>query len=50
VNLKLQQEADAVLGLVRRAKQVFGGDVPPVEPPVLGDGRDLEDHLGRGYF
>jgi hypothetical protein len=50
VNPKLQQEADAVLGLVGRAKQVFGGDVPPTEPPVLGASRDLEDHLGRGYF
>lgn len=50
MNPKLQQETDTVLSLVRRAKLVFGGDVPPVEPPVLGDGRDLEDHLGRGYF
>jgi hypothetical protein len=50
VNPTLQQETDAVVGLIGRAKQVFGGDLPPVEPPVLGAAHDLEDHLGRGYF
>lgn len=47
---KLEQEADAVLGLVHRARQVFGGNVPPIEPPAFGPGRDLEDNLDRGYF
>jgi hypothetical protein len=49
VNPKLEQEADAVLGLVRRAQQVFGGDVSPIEPPALAAARDVEDGLGRGY-
>lgn len=50
MNPKLAQEADAVLGLVHRAQQVFGGDVPPIEPPTFAAGCDLEDNLGRGYF
>lgn len=49
MNPKLEQEIDAVLGLVRRAQQVFGGKVSPVEPPVFAAERDLEDDLGRGY-
>jgi hypothetical protein len=49
VNPKLEQQADAVGELVRRAQQVFGGEVPPVEPPVFAAERDLEDDLGRGY-
>jgi hypothetical protein len=48
VNPKLEKQAEAVLGLVRRARQVFGGEVAPVEPPVFAARRDLEDDLDRG--
>jgi len=50
VNPRLEQELDAVLGVVSRAQKVFGGDTPPVDPPEFAPRRDLEDDLGRGHF
>lgn len=50
VNPKLEQHTDAVRALIRRAQQVFGSDVTPIEPPVLSADCDLEDNLGRGHF
>jgi hypothetical protein len=49
VNPRLEQQADAVLGLVCRARNVFGGDTAPMEPPDFAADRHLEDNLGR-YF
>jgi len=50
VNRKLEQEANTVLELVARARNVFGGNIPPAEPPEFAANRHLEDNLGRGYF
>jgi hypothetical protein len=49
VNPKLKQEAKTVLGLVFRARNVFGGDTAPTLPPDFAASRHLEDNLGRGY-
>jgi hypothetical protein len=49
VDPKLEQQADAVMELIRRAQQVFG-DTAPTAPPVFAARADLEDHLGRGHF
>lgn len=50
MNSRLEQEAQQVLGVVSHTQHVFGGDVPPAEPPEFAPRRDLEDDLGRGYF
>ncbi|MFA1703542.1 hypothetical protein ACDT10_11540 [Mycobacterium intracellulare] len=50
MNSRLEQEAQQVLGVVSHARHVFGGDVPPTEPPVFAPRRDLEDDLGLGHF
>ena len=50
VNPKLEHEANTVLGLVCRARKVFGGDTAPIEPPDFAANRHIEDNLGRGYF
>lgn len=50
MNSRLEHEAQQVLGVVSHAQRVFGGDVPPAEPPAFAPRRDLEDDLGRGYF
>lgn len=47
---RLEQQADAVLGLVCRAQHVFGAPTAAVEPPDFAADRHIEDHLGRGYF
>jgi hypothetical protein len=49
-HLLLEQEAQQVLGIVSHAQHVFGGDVPPAEPPAFAPRCDLEGDLGRGYF
>ncbi|WP_375489660.1 hypothetical protein [uncultured Mycobacterium sp.] len=46
----LEQQVDHVLAVLSRAQQVFGGDDPPVDPPVFAASRELEDNLGRGQF
>ncbi|WP_162839947.1 hypothetical protein [Mycobacterium intracellulare] len=46
----IDQEIDRILGLVSRARNVFGADNPPVVPPEFTPSRDLEDNLGRGHF
>ena len=50
MNAKLEQRADAVLGLVCRARNVFGGDTAAIKPPDFAADRHIEDNLGRGYF
>ena len=50
MNRKLERQADTVLGLVCRARNVFGGDTAPIEPPDFAANRHIEDNLGRGYF
>ncbi|WAJ48022.1 hypothetical protein OK015_28660 (plasmid) [Mycobacterium sp. Aquia_216] len=50
MNPRLEQEAQQVLGVVSHAQHVFGGGVPPTEPPAFAPRRDLEDDLGGGYF
>lgn len=44
------QMTATVLGALRRARVLFGGDTAPVDPPVFAAARDLEDDLGRGTF
>ena len=46
----LHQEASNVLGLLSRARQLFGGDVPPADPPAFVAPPDLEADLGGGWF
>jgi hypothetical protein len=50
VDTALHQEATNVLGLLSRARQLFGGDVPPADPPPFVAPPDLEADLGRGWF
>lgn len=50
MNSRLEHEAQQVLGVVSHAQRIFGGDVPPAEPPAFAPRRDLEDDLGKGYF
>ena len=50
MNAKLEQEAQRVLAVVCRARNVFGGNTEPKQPPVFASARDLEDNLGRGHF
>lgn len=50
VNSRLEQETQQVLRAVSHAQHVFGGDVPPAQPPAFAPRRDLEDDLGRDYF
>jgi hypothetical protein len=50
VDPKIEQEVDRVLGLLSRARTVFGADIPAVVPPKFTSARDLEDNLGRGHF
>lgn len=50
MNSGLEHEAQQVLGVVSRAQHVFGGEVPPAEPPAFVPRRNLEDDLGRGHF
>ena len=42
--------ASTVLGLLTRARQLFGGDTPPADPPAFVAPADLEADLGRGRF
>ena len=46
----LQQEATNVLAVLARARQLFGGDQPPADPPAFMAPPDLEQNLGRGWF
>ena len=50
VDPKIQQEINRVLGLLCRARNVFGADLPRAQPPTFAAARDLEDNLGRGHF
>jgi hypothetical protein len=50
VDTALHQEASNVLGLLSRARQLFGGDVPPADPPAFVAPPDLEADLGGGWF
>lgn len=46
----LEAQVQHALGVLARAQNVFGGDQPPVDPPVFAACRELEDNVGRGYF
>ena len=46
----LHQHTSTVLGLLTRARQLFGGDTPPADPPGFAAPADLEADLGRGRF
>jgi hypothetical protein len=50
VNSALQQQTTTVLGLVSRVRQLFGGELPPADPPAFVAPPDLEQDLGRGWF
>jgi hypothetical protein len=50
VDPALQHEASNVLGSLFRARQLFGGDRPPADPPAFVAPPDLEANLGRGWF
>jgi hypothetical protein len=50
VDAALHQKATNVLGLLSRTRQLFGGDVPPADPPPFVAPPDLEADLGRGWF
>jgi hypothetical protein len=50
VERALQQEASNVLAVLSRGTQLFGGDVPPADPPAFVAPLDLEHNLGRGWF
>jgi hypothetical protein len=50
VDATLHQKATNVLGLLSRARQLVGGDVPPADPPPFVAPPDLEADLGRGWF
>ena len=47
---RIEREVDNVLDVVAHAQKVFGGDIPPADPPVFAPRRDLEDDLGRGHI
>ena len=46
----LHEEAVNVLGLLSRAQQLFGGDVPPADAPAFTTPPGLEADLGRARF
>ena len=46
----LHQQVTHVLGVLSRAQQLFGGDVPPADPPAFAAPPDLEADLGGGWF
>lgn len=46
----LHQVTTNVLGLLSRARHLFGGDTPAADPPAFVAPPDLEDDLGRGWF
>lgn len=46
----LVQQASDVLGLVTRARKVFGGDSTPERPPAFAAPRDLEEAISRDRF
>lgn len=46
----MQQQTREVLDMLSRAKNVFGGDTPPQDPPAFVPPPDLEQELGRGWF
>jgi hypothetical protein len=49
-NASIETDTMRVLGVVSRARIVFGGDREPAEPPRFAAAVDLEDNLGRGRF
>jgi hypothetical protein len=49
VDIVLQQQARDVLGLLSRAKEVFGGEAPPIDTPAFIPPRNLEQDVGRGW-
>ncbi|MDT5114445.1 MAG: hypothetical protein QOE30_184 [Mycobacterium sp.] len=46
----LQNQTEAVLRTLARARTVFGSDELPVDPPAFGAPADLEDDLGAGRY
>ena len=46
----LHQHTSTALGLLTRARKLFGGDTPPADPPAFAAPADLEADLGRGRF
>jgi hypothetical protein len=50
VHTVLHQVTTNVLGLLSRARHLFGGDTPAADPPAFVAPPDLEDDLGRGWF
>ena len=46
----LHHQASAALGLLTRARQLFGCDTPPADPPIFAAPADLEADLGHGRF
>src|ERR1700752_3904144 len=46
----LHQHTSAARGLLTGARQLFGGDTPPADPPAFAAPADLEADLGRGPF
>jgi len=50
VDVGVELQVNRVLAVLSRAQTVFGGGRPPADPPVFAPVRELEDHLGRGFF
>jgi hypothetical protein len=46
----LARQASNVLELLHRARQVFGGETVPADPPAFSTPPDLEGDLGRGSY
>jgi hypothetical protein len=50
VDVGVERQVTHVLGVLSRAQNVFGAGRPPADPPVFAPVRELEDHLGHGFF
>jgi hypothetical protein len=50
VDAALQNQAIEVLRMLSRARQLFGGDAPPADPPAFIAPAELEDNLGGGWY
>jgi hypothetical protein len=50
VDAAVHHETTNVLALLSRARQLFGGDDPPADPPAFVAPPELEADLGGGWF